>query len=123
MPSPTDARGGAAFQVSLTLGAQHDLESLHRDTLERRSPAQAAALLDDIEGAIDTLETLPDRGAVPSELAALGVRDYRQMVVSPHRIIYRVIDTTVYVMVIADGRRDMQSLLERRLLNPPLADG
>ena len=34
----------------------------------------------------------------------------------PYRIIYRVLDNTVYVLVIADGRRDMQTLLQRRLL-------
>jgi hypothetical protein len=31
-------------------------------------------------------------------------------------IIYRVAEGQVNVMVIADGRRDMRSLLERRLL-------
>ncbi|MDO9351029.1 MAG: type II toxin-antitoxin system RelE/ParE family toxin, partial [Deltaproteobacteria bacterium] len=31
-------------------------------------------------------------------------------------IIYRVMDKIVYVLLIADGRRDMQTLLQRRLL-------
>jgi len=35
----------------------------------------------------------------------------------PYRIIYRVMDKTVYVLLIVDGRRDMQPLLERRLLD------
>ena len=30
--------------------------------------------------------------------------------------IYRVTEDNVYVLVIADGRRDMRALLERRLL-------
>jgi len=34
----------------------------------------------------------------------------------PYRIIYRVMAENVYVLVIADGRRDMQALLQRRLL-------
>jgi toxin ParE1/3/4 len=34
-----------------------------------------------------------------------------------HRIIYRVMDKKVYVLLIVDGRRDMQSLLQRRLLD------
>ena len=33
------------------------------------------------------------------------------------RNLYRVIDVTVYILVIADDRREMQSLLEQRLLN------
>jgi len=34
----------------------------------------------------------------------------------PDRIIYRVDRRTVYVYLIADGRREMQALLSRRLL-------
>ena len=52
----------------------------------------------------------------PKELLALGVREYREVFFKPYRIIYRVQDETVYVLLIADGRRDMQSLLQRRLL-------
>jgi toxin ParE1/3/4 len=34
----------------------------------------------------------------------------------PYRILYRVIGNKVYVLLIADGRRDVQTLLQRRLL-------
>ncbi|MCY4584915.1 MAG: hypothetical protein OXB98_02640 [Bryobacterales bacterium] len=34
----------------------------------------------------------------------------------PYRIIYRVREDDVHVLVIADGRRNMRVLLERRLL-------
>jgi len=30
---------------------------------------------------------------------------------------YRIMDKNVYVLLIADGRRDMQTLLQRRLLD------
>ena len=30
--------------------------------------------------------------------------------------VYRAIENNVYVLLIADGRRDMQTLLQRRLL-------
>ena len=46
----------------------------------------------------------------------MGIRDYREVVFKPYRIICRVIEETVYVLVIADGRRKMQSLLLRHLL-------
>ncbi|MBP6724717.1 MAG: type II toxin-antitoxin system RelE/ParE family toxin, partial [Halioglobus sp.] len=58
----------------------------------------------------------PQRGAYPKELMAIGLREYREIFFKPYRIIYRVMDKKVYVMVIADGRRDMQALLQRRLL-------
>jgi len=50
------------------------------------------------------------------ELLSIGVREYREILFKPYRIIYRVIENNVYVLLIADGRRDMQTLLQRRLL-------
>ena len=46
----------------------------------------------------------------------LGIKEYRQVFFKPYRLIYRVMNADVVVYVIADGRRDMQSLLTRRLL-------
>ncbi len=46
----------------------------------------------------------------------MGFGKYREIFFKPYRIIYRVVEDNVYVMVIADGRRDMRALLERRLL-------
>lgn len=54
--------------------------------------------------------------AIPRELSALGIREYRQLFFKPYRVIYRVLDGRVIIYLIADGRRDMESLLARRLL-------
>jgi toxin ParE1/3/4 len=66
---------------------------------------------------METLANLPERGSHPKELLALGIREYRQTFFKPYRIVYRVVARRVYVYLIADGRRDMQALLERRLLD------
>ncbi len=73
-------------------------------------------VLDRIQKVIDTLATFPERGSYPKELLALGIREYRRTFFKPYRVIYRIIGQDVYVYLIADGRRDMQALLERRLL-------
>jgi toxin ParE1/3/4 len=57
-----------------------------------------------------------ERGTYPKELAALGIRDYRQTAFKPYRVIYRVQGSRVVIYLIVDGRRDMQSVLARRLL-------
>jgi toxin ParE1/3/4 len=59
---------------------------------------------------------LPARGSYPRELLGLRIKEYRQVFFKPYRLIYRVVARDVVVFVIADGRRDMQSLLARRLL-------
>ncbi|MGH8035869.1 MAG: hypothetical protein ACREO9_11630 [Lysobacterales bacterium] len=45
----------------------------------------------------------------------LGIDRYRQVFFKPYRIIYHVRDHRVIVNLIADGRRDMSALLQRRL--------
>ena len=106
----------AVFEVRLTRGAEIDLEVLYNYLCDNRSVAEADELLDLLLDAVGSLEIFPARGAVPKELDVLGIRDFRQILVQPYRMIYRVIGEVVFIMLIADGRRDMQALLERRLL-------
>lgn len=106
----------AQFEVELTQGAENDLEEIHTYLTVNRSPEDADALLDEFIDVIESLENFPLRGNVPEELDALGIREFRQVLLRQYRLIYRTTSTKVSIMVIADGRRDMQTLLERRLL-------
>lgn len=105
-----------SFSVLLTESAARDLEEIYEYIAHRDSSRKADAVLTRIEKAFESLESSPQRGSYPREMAALGIREYRQVFFKPYRIIYRVSGEEVYVLLIADGRRDMQSLLERRHL-------
>ena len=105
-----------SFQVFLTDDAAYDLQDLYDYIESHDLPEKADYVLDKIEEAFSSLADNPERGAYPNELVAVGLREYREIYFKPYRIIYRIIAKHVYVMVIADGRRDMQSLLQRRLL-------
>ena len=109
------------FEVRLTLDAARDLEEIYNYIAENDAPANANHVLKHIERVIDNLATFPERGSFPKELLRLGIREYRQNFFKPYRIIYRIIyrvqNKIVYVYVIADGRRDMQALLARRMLD------
>ena len=107
---------GDLFEVRLTEAAEADLEGIHDYIAEVRATDDAEALLDRILDQIDSLERFPFRGPVPGELSALGETDYRQLLNAPYRIIYRVTDKQVLIMLVADGRRDMRALLQSRLL-------
>ncbi len=104
------------FAVLLTNDAARDLEALHDYIAVNDAPQEANYVLEQIEKAFSRLSEFPERGAYPKELLVLGIREYREVFFKPYRIIYRVIDKNVYVLLIADGRRDMQSLLQQRLL-------
>lgn len=104
------------FSVLLTDDAVRDLEDIYDYIDLHDGRGKADHVLDRIEDAFNSLSENPDRGAYPKELLALGLREFRQILFRPYRIIYRVIENSVYVLLIADGRRDMQKLLQRRLL-------
>jgi toxin ParE1/3/4 len=105
-----------AYEVLITAGAERDLEDIYDHIAESDSPAKADYVLTRLLEVADRLATFPDRGPHPKELQALGIREYRQAFFKPYRVIYRVIGQQVFIYLIADGRRDMQSLLARRLL-------
>jgi len=107
---------GKRYEVLLTQGAEQDLESIYDHIAAFDSPANADHVLDRILEVAQRLATFPERGSHPGELLVLGIRDYRQTAFKPYRVIYRVIGEKVYISLIADGRRDIQSLLARRLL-------
>jgi len=104
------------FEVLLTAGAHGDLEEIVDYIATNDSPANAKRVLDRLAEAVAGLAEFPERGSHPKELLELGIREYRQVFFKPYRLIYRVSGKTVHVHLIADGRRDMQSLLGRRLL-------
>jgi len=103
------------YAVVLLRSALRDLEEIHDFVAESDSPQKADQLADRLQKVLDALTMDPQRGAYPNELRVLGMNEYRQVFFKPYRIIYKVIERKVVVYVIVDGRRDMQSLLARRL--------
>ena len=102
--------------VQLTDDAARDLEDICDYIIRQDGPAQADCVLEQIEKAFGSLSEHAHRGNYPNELLDIGIREYREVFFKPYRIIYRVMESNVYVLLIADGRRDMQTLLQRRLL-------
>ncbi len=105
------------FQVYLTQDAAHDLEDIYDYIFHLDVEGKADNVLDRIEKTFESLTENPLRGASPKELLDIGIQEYREVFFKPYRIVYRVIDDFVYVLLIVDGRRDMQTLLQRRLIN------
>jgi toxin ParE1/3/4 len=105
------------FEVFLTADAARDLEESYHYITLHDAPDKAKHVLTRIEKALGSLSESPDRGAHSKELLALGIREYREIFFKPYRVIYRVLGDSVHVFLIADGRRDMQTLLQRRLLD------
>ena len=104
------------FEILLTRGAEQDLEAIHDYICEFDSVPKADRALDALLDVVASLSRQPERGSYPKELLGLGIKEYRQAFFKPYRVIYRVTDRQVVIYLIADGRREMQSVLAGRLL-------
>ena len=104
------------YNVRLTQEAELDLLDIHTYIVRHDDVPKAKYVIDKLEAKCLTLENLPHRGHVPPELERLQVLEYREVHWKPYRIIYEIADNVVNVLAVLDGRRDLQSLLMRRLL-------
>ena len=96
--------------------AERDLLELKDYVLKNFGKTAWRATYKKIKDAAARLKKFPLEGRVPDELASLNVTQYRQVVAGLNRIIYEVRGQTLYIHIVCDTRKDMQSLLTRRLL-------
>ena len=104
------------FRVRIAKEAEEDLAELidyisNHDSIER-----ANYVLERLLTICTRLKHHPERGHFLPELRSLGIKTYREVHFKPYRIIYEVIGREVFILLIADGRRSLQAILERRLL-------
>ncbi len=104
------------FEIRITQYAEQDLEDIYDFIKSNQTPAHADKLLDALVNKVYSLSAFPMRGSIPKELSIFGIDEFRQIILGTYRIIYNVEESIIYVNIITDGRRDMQALLERRLL-------
>lgn len=102
-------------KVLWTRSARRDLESIVA-WLAERSPQAALSTLDRLEARAKALHTLAERGRIVPELGRLHIQRYREIVVPPYRILYRVNASKVLVLAVLDGRRSLEDLLLDRLI-------
>jgi toxin ParE1/3/4 len=104
------------FEVVLTEDAERDLEDIVTHIAAHDSPQSAEHVLGWMLEIAESPAAAPTRGLQPKELRGLGDQQYRQVFFKPYQLIYRLVGEQVAIYLIADGRRDLQSLLVRRLL-------
>lgn len=104
-------------EVVLTEDAERDLQEIHAYIAKSDSAQSADHVLDRVLQVAEKLATLPERGSQPPELRTIGMQEFRQVFFKPYRVIYRIHETHVVIYLIADGRRDLQSVLAQRMLD------
>ena len=103
------------YHVKWALVAQIDLQQI-LDYVALENPGQALQILGNIKQKASALTAMPDRGRIVPELKDQGIPIYREILVPPWRIIYRVSDSTVFVLSVIDSRRNVEDILLNRFV-------
>jgi len=104
------------YQVQIVQQAEDDLLDIYKYVLAKDGQSRAGQLVDKIQNACRKLATHPRIGHIPPELDRIGVFDFLEIHYKPYRIIYQIEGRRVFIHCILDGSRDMQELLERRMI-------
>jgi toxin ParE1/3/4 len=103
------------YDVKWAAVAQKDLKQII-EYIARESPGNALQILGESKQKTSDLYTLPDRGRVVPELKDQGIDIYREIIVPPWRIVYRIVDSTVFVVSVIDSRRNVEDILLQRFI-------
>jgi len=103
------------YEVFWARSAEDDLVSII-EFIHSENPIAAKNNYKKIKTKVSNLDTLPNRGRIVPELKDQGILQYRELIISPWRIIYRISEFNVYVLLVIDSRQNIEDILLRRLV-------
>jgi toxin ParE1/3/4 len=103
------------YNVEWAEVAGNDLKNII-EYIAEDSPVNALKILNKIKQKASSLYTLPERGRIVPELQDQGILIYRELIIPPWRIIYRISEKKVYVLSVLDARQNVEDILLKRLI-------
>ena len=104
-----------SFEVRWAGVAESDLLGIIAHIAED-SVDNALEILEKIKSRASKLETAPQRGRIVPELQSQGITLYRELIINPWRLMYKIEGNVVYVVSVIDGRRNVEDVLLSRLI-------
>jgi addiction module RelE/StbE family toxin len=103
------------YKVKWTSNAKEDLLNIV-DYIKNDSLSAARKVYGQIKEKTQSSNLFPLKGKVVPELLKEGITIYRELIVEPWRIMYKIENDTVYIMAIFDSRQNVEELLLQKLL-------
>ncbi len=104
------------FEVIWTKNAQFDLESII-EYIKIDSVDIAKKIFFEKKKECENLHYLPEKKRVVPELQQIGILKYREIIHEKYRIIFKIDNTKVYVLLVVDSRRNLEDILFQRLID------
>jgi len=105
----------AGYRVLWTQVAEKDLGEIIA-FIAGDNPQNALHVLEKIRDKTAALSISPDRGRVVPELHSSGIFIYRELIISPWRVLYRIAESNVYITAVLDSRPNVEDILLHRLI-------
>jgi toxin ParE1/3/4 len=102
-------------QVIWTYVAESDLKEII-EYISMNRPQAALTILKKIKNKASDLYVFPEKGRIVPELQDQGIVQYRELVISPWRLIYRILDRKIFVLLVMDSRQNIEDILLKRLI-------
>ena len=92
-----------------------DLDAIADYIAHRDGGRRAASIYSRIIASVGKLKRQPSRCRVVPELGDLGITVYRELILAPYRVVFRINGSRVDVVAVIDGRRDLRDVFLRRI--------
>ena len=86
------------------------------DHVATDSPANALQIFQKIKKKSSSLYTMPERCRIVPELRDQGIMQYRELIVPPWRIMFKITDLKVFVLLIIDSRRNIEDIFSSQMI-------
>ena len=103
------------FKVIWTENAHLDLK-LIIEYIKIDNINAAKNIFTQIKKECDSLYALAERKRVVPELQQIGILKYKEIIYKRWRIIYKIDDEKVYVLIVIDTSRNLEDILFQRLI-------
>lgn len=107
---------GKKYEVIWTNTADADLNQII-DYIAQNSIPNAVRVFDKIKKKCSNLFMSPHRGRIVPELKDYGILLYRELLVEPWRVIYRIAKNNVFVLSVIDSRQNVEDVLLSRFVD------
>lgn len=95
--------------------AENDLKCII-EYIAGDNPSEALRIFGNLKQKASSLYNFPERGRIVPELQDHGILQYRELIVPPWRILYRISGKQVYVLSVLDSRQNIEDILLNRLI-------
>ncbi len=104
------------FKVIWSESAYQDLANIIQYIAEN-SPSNAQKTLAKIKKTVAGLYFSPERGRIVPELQDQNIVMYRELIIAPWLVMYRISEKNVLVLSVIDSRRNVEDILLKKLTN------